>query len=278
MIVVILVVLGLALGSFVNALTWRLHEQDKLKAKSLKLKAELSILKGRSMCPHCRHSLATKDLLPVVSWLWLRGKCRYCYKPISTQYPTVELVTAGLFVLSYLYWPNSFTHVEIFRFSCWLVFLTGFMALAVYDLKWFLLPDKIIYPLYYVAILQVVLGKIVLNSATAVTIPAVAWGFLVGGGIFYLLFQVSNGKWIGGGDVKLGGLLGLILGGSAASLLMIFGASLFGTLLALPMMAAGKAKKDTHLPFGPFLLLSAVVVQLFGATLLHWYKTHLLLS
>src|SRR3989344_6490262 len=126
MIVAILIVLGLAFGSFVNALVWRLHEQEerakskeqrrkKGKAKntaklsshtSVLSSKDLSILKGRSMCPSCKHGLAAKDLVPVLSWLTLRGKCRYCHKPISIQYPLVELITATLFVISYLLWPD----------------------------------------------------------------------------------------------------------------------------------------------------------------------------
>src|SRR5580700_9634934 len=119
MIIVVLAVLGLCLGSFVNALVWRLHEQSnpKQKTKNKKQKAkqlsanELSILRGRSMCPDCHHQLAAKDLVPVISWLDLRGKCRYCHRPISIQYPLVELATAGLFVFSYFFWPLAFNGV-----------------------------------------------------------------------------------------------------------------------------------------------------------------------
>src|SRR5690348_8244818 len=115
MIVLLLGALGLGLGSFVNALVWRLHEQElaeeepkhkRAKGKARQLSAkELSIVSGRSMCPDCHHELAPQDLIPVLSWLWLRGKCRYCSKPISWQYPLVELVTAALFIVSYLSWP-----------------------------------------------------------------------------------------------------------------------------------------------------------------------------
>src|SRR4051812_7602742 len=103
MIYAILVVLGLCFGSFVNALVWRIHEQAEQGSKKKPNKSyidKLSIRKGRSMCPHCRHELKALDLLPVVSWLALRGKCRYCGKPISVQYPLVELLTACLFVTS----------------------------------------------------------------------------------------------------------------------------------------------------------------------------------
>ncbi|MEO8863067.1 MAG: prepilin peptidase, partial [Candidatus Saccharimonadales bacterium] len=142
MIYIVLVVLGLCLGSFVNALVWRLHEQDLLasKAKAVKKQSkgkntqltsqDLSIVKGRSICTHCYHKLAWYDLLPVLSWASLKGKCRYCHKPIGWQYPLVELLTASVFVLSYVFWPNGLdvSSLQLALFGFWLVFVTGFMA------------------------------------------------------------------------------------------------------------------------------------------------------
>ena len=95
---------------------------------------------------------------------------------------------------------------------------------------------------------------------------------LVGGGIFYVIFQVSSGRWIGGGDVKLGWLLGLIMLTPARSLLMIFLAALAGSLVSLPLMLSGRLKQHATIPFGPFLILGAVLVQLYGSNLLQWYQ------
>jgi prepilin signal peptidase PulO-like enzyme (type II secretory pathway) len=106
MIIAVLVVLGLCFGSFANALVWRVHEQAGQAAKKKpdkKYLKQLSVAKGRSMCPNCKHELVAKDLIPVLSWLALGGKCRYCAKPISIQYPLVEVALASLFVVSYLY-------------------------------------------------------------------------------------------------------------------------------------------------------------------------------
>jgi prepilin signal peptidase PulO-like enzyme (type II secretory pathway) len=274
MIIAILVVTGLCAGSFINALVWRLHEQagetDKKKPDKQYLE-QLSISKGRSMCPHCKHELAVKDLLPVISWLSLRGKCRYCRKPISTQYPIVEIMTMLLFLASYIWWPVSLGASQSAIFICWLVLLVGLIALFVYDLHWLLLPNKLVYPLLAVGSLQAVIAIVAANrplTALLNTLVAV----VVGGGIFYIIFQVSGGQWIGGGDVKLGYLLGLIVATPARSLLFIFLASIAGSLISVPLLATGKLKRSSVVPFGPFLIIGAVVVVLFGADILQWYK------
>lgn len=227
------------------------------------------------MCPSCQHQLSAKDLVPVLSWLSLGGKCRYCRAPISWQYPAVELALAGLFVGSYLVWPYDWSSKEAVLFGFWLVFLTGFMALAVYDLRWYLLPDKIVFLLIALALVQVFVVSVIYGGGISV-ITTAWWGLVVGGGIFYALFELSGGRWIGGGDVKLGVALGLLLGGPLNSMLMIFIASLLGTVVALPMMLIGRAKTSSRLPFGPFLLVATIIVYLFGNSLITWYKQKLL--
>lgn len=279
MIIAILAVVGLCAGSFVNALVWRLHEQETQIGRKKPVKQylkRLSISKGRSMCPHCHHELAAKDLVPVLSWLSLAGRCRYCRKPISLQYPLVELATAVLFVSSYIWWPEPVSGIQTLLLVIWLVLVTGLLALLVYDARWLLLPNRIMYPLGLLAGLYALL--VIATAASPViaflnTILAVA----VGGGIFYLLFQVSRGKWIGGGDVKLGWLLGLAVGTPAKAFLLIFLASVAGSLLALPLLAAGKLQRSSTIPFGPFLIAAAIVTVLFGADLLDWYQKTILL-
>lgn len=271
MIIIVLTVLGLCLGSFVNALVWRLHEQSR----GGKANRKLSITKGRSLCPDCRHELAPRDLVPVASWLVLGGRCRYCHKPIAVQYPLVELGTAILFVISYLWWPLPLQGAQIAVFGLWLILLVGMMALAVYDLRWFLLPSRLIYPLYGVALAQlVVIGAAA--SRPAWTVFNAALGAAVGGGLFYALFQVSNGKWIGGGDVRLGWLLGLIVGTPERGLLFIFIASLLGSLISLPLLAAGRLKRTSVVQFGPLLIIGVIVTQLFGGAILSWYRRALI--
>lgn len=274
MIILVLTIYGFCLGSFVNALVWRVHEQsvqsDK-KKPSQKLLRELSITKGRSMCPQCHHTLKAIDLIPVVSWLSLRGRCRYCQHSISWQYPLVELATAALFVVSYKFWPSPLaTASQISVLVLWLVIVVGFMALTVYDARWMLLPNRIIYPLWVVGAIQVVI--VVLSSATPVrTVLTIASGTLVGGGIFLLLFYISHEKWIGYGDVRLGWLFGALVGSAGMSLMVIFLASLLGCLFAVPSLLSKRLKGSSEIPFGPFLISATFIVRLFGADIFRWY-------
>jgi leader peptidase (prepilin peptidase) / N-methyltransferase len=292
MVILILVVLGLCFGSFVNALVWRIHEQQRTadngqrlaKKKQSNLTAnsyqqtakDLSILKGRSMCPNCHHTLAWYDLLPVTSWLSLGGKCRYCHKPISWQYPLVELTTALLFVFSYIFWPPIHISLFLVLFPLWLALLTGFVALTVYDLRWMVLPNRIVFPLQVLAVLYV-LTLFVVSKDNWHVLSGALLGLLFSAGLFYLLHQVSGGKWIGGGDVKLAVVLGLVLGGATEALLMIFIASTLGSLIGIPLLLAKKTKLHGKLPFGPLLITAAIIVYLFGASLITWYRRQFLL-
>lgn len=272
--VLILIILGLTFGSFINALVWRIYKQDKAQAKAkAKKDAKYSILKGRSMCPKCEHQLTAVDLIPVLSWVSLKGKCRYCSKTISWQYPLIELLTAGLFVLSYLAWPNPIfaTNLALVMFITWLVMLIGLIALAVYDIKWMFLPDKIIYRLIVIQaislVIQFVLGKPLSE------ISGIALAVLIGGGVFWIIYQVSNGKWIGGGDVKLGFLLGLIVGKPEYAFLVLFLSSLIAMVFTLPLLITKKLKKDSKIPYGPFLIVATVIIVIFGTQIIDLYKS-----
>jgi prepilin signal peptidase PulO-like enzyme (type II secretory pathway) len=253
---------------------WRVHEQEtegeKQKPNKTYLK-KLSVSKGRSMCPNCQHELQAKDLLPVVSWLSLGGKCRYCKKTISAQYPLVELATAVLFVASYLWWPVEIESGQIVLFVLWLPILTDLMALLIYDMRWMLLPNRIMLPLSYLAIGYAIVSAFISDNPVATLVNTVL-AVAVGGGIFYVLFQVSAGKWIGGGDVKLGWLLGLVVGTPARSVLFIFLAALLGTFVSLPLLMRDRLKRNSVVPFGPFLIIAAILVQLFGHDVLTWYQ------
>jgi leader peptidase (prepilin peptidase)/N-methyltransferase len=256
MVVTLLIVLGLSFGSFINAFVWRYHEK-------------IDWLKRRSECDFCHHVLSLIDLIPVLSWIMLKAKCRYCHKTLSWQYPLAELVTAGLFVISYVYWPFSLQGLGLFQFVCWLVLMVGFIGLTIYDLKWRELPNKIVYFLIGLSFVRLLVVSIVGSD-----IKYLLGGFIgaaVIAGIFYLIFHISDAKWIGGGDVKLGVCLGFLVGGPINAVLLIFIASLAGTILALPLLVRYKTM-NIHIPFGPFLMLAAIMVFFIGGDITSWYK------
>ncbi len=303
-IIVLLAGLGLIFGSFVNALVWRLHSQEEIRDKIEELQTErsksktattkagtsnnidtlnarlqdLSMSKGRSMCSKCSHPLAPKDLVPLFSWLLLRGKCRYCHKPIEDT-PLLEIGLPLVFIASYVFWPldtSNLTGYGFASFGLWLVFLIGFAALTAYDIRWFLLPDKIVWPLALIALLQVLVHSVFYDGGVAVLVTAL-WGVVMCSGIFYALFTISKGEWIGGGDVKLGIVLGLLVGGPLQGLLVIFAASVFGTVASIPMLLQKKLQRTSIIPFGPFLMLACVVVMLFGQRLSDWFSALVLI-
>jgi prepilin signal peptidase PulO-like enzyme (type II secretory pathway) len=271
--IILLAWLGLAFGSFVNALVWRVHEQSKKSKNKSNKDANLSIVNGRSICPNCKHILAWYDLFPVFSWLWLRGRCRYCKKHISWQYPLVELVAAAVFIFSYAFWPLNLDGAGSWiLLITWLVSSVGLLALAVYDVKWTLLPNKIIYPTFFIA----AAGRLIYLIGYE---PHKLHGLLywlasvaVASGIFWLLYLVSSGNWIGFGDVRLGLITGTVLASPSKSFLMIFMASVLGTLFALPGLISGKKTFVSKLPYGPFLILATWLVLLFGDKILNWYQ------
>ena len=165
MFIVFILILGLSFGSFINAYEWRLRTKGK-KGKF----GNLSIWHGRSMCPNCHHTLSGLDLIPVLSWLMLGGKCRYCSKRISLQYPLVEATTAILFVLSYIFWPHGFNTEGLILFVFWLVFLLGFMVLTIIDLRTKMLPNKIVTPLIILALTEIVIQLLFFNAGLSLVL------------------------------------------------------------------------------------------------------------
>jgi prepilin signal peptidase PulO-like enzyme (type II secretory pathway) len=257
---------GLAFGSFLNAMVWRMHKKKDW-------------VKGRSECDFCKHKLSALDLIPVFSWLYLRGRCRYCRKRLSWQHPAVELATAAVFVLSYIFWPVNLNGAgEWILFITWLAVSVGLMALLVYDARWMLLPNKILYPVFYIAVAGRLIYIIGTEAHKGKALLACAASVAVASGIFWLLFMASQGKWIGYGDVRLGLITGTVLADPARSLMMIVLGSLLGTLFILPALAMGKKKLASKLPYGPFLIAATWLVLLFGDKIMDWYTNFLKLN
>lgn len=267
---IIVGVFGLVIGSFLNALVWRLHEQgagEEHPVKSAYDGKTLSITRGRSICPHCGHQLAASDLVPVFSWLWLRGKCRYCRGPISWQYPLVELLTGFLFAWSAVV-LNPQGNAAWAGFVGWLIVLSGLVALTVYDLRWMLLPDRIVYPLIFI-MLAVLCIQTLLGQPESILLRHVLAALFLGAA-FLVLASLAGGRLFGGGDVKLGFLMGLILGlrgVTVAALLAFWAAAIVGIVLVL----AGRKTRKSYLPFGPFLAFGTLVAVWYGRPIIEWY-------
>ena len=263
---VFLAAIGAAFGSFVGAFTWRLHEHK-------------NFVSDRSECEHCHHKLGALDLVPIFSWLFLRGKCRYCKAKIGATTLWLELAMAALFLGSYYFWPLPFTTWQaMVSFALWLVYLVGLVALLVYDLRWMLLPNVIIFPLIALAIVESTIRYPVQHSAGNLLHHAasVALGVLVLGGLYWLLHTVSKGKWVGYGDVKLGVFMGIALGFPNA-LLALFLANIIGFIFVLPGVLTGRLKRTSRVPFGPFLIIAFIISFLFGTQIINWYL-HLILA
>ncbi len=245
--------LGLLVGSAINAIVWRLY-------------IGRSWVKGRSECPECHHVLAAKDLVPVVSWLALGGKCRYCRAPIK-DHPIVELVTALVFGLS----AAVLAPIGVWSwvlFGLWLVILTLLIILAVYDTRWMLLPDKIMVPAIGLGLMYVVLQMVQTQSLEAGRGPLAA--ALIGGSIFYGLAIATKGRAMGGGDIKLVFLMGFLLGlkGLALALLLAFNSA---ALVGLALIATHRKRRRDQIPFGPFLVAATIVAFLYGRPIVDWY-------
>ena len=253
-----LLFVGLCLGSFVNAAVWRIKNKKNLTTE-------------RSECTHCHYKLEPKDLVPVLSWLWLKGRCRKCKKPISAQYPLVELAVAAYFVASLAFWPYGFSDViDLLRFGIWLLAGVAFAILVVYDYKWMLLPDKVVFPLIGLGAATSILYVLQADSILSALLSIIG-SVVILSGFYFFLYQYSKGKWIGFGDVKLGLALGLLVADWRLALLTLFLANFIGCIVVIPGMVLKKIKRNSHIPFGPFLIAGAILANLFGMKILTWY-------
>jgi len=237
---------GLMVGSFLNCVIYRLEKEE-------------SFLKGRSYCPRCKHKLGLLDLIPVLSFMWLRGRCRYCHEKISVQYPLVEIATGLLFLLTYKLQPTTYNFI-----------IVPFMvAIFVYDLKHYIIPDKVIYPAIAVALACSTLkvAPLTFNVEHAVEYALSAFGAAA---FFLAIVLISRGKWMGVGDIKLAFLMGLILV-YPNILVALFLAFLIGAIIGVGLMVFGKKTIKSEVPFGPFLVAGTFIALFFGKEIINWY-------
>ena len=253
-ILVVIAIIGLVVGSFLNVVVLRLH-------------AGKDFTKGRSSCPKCGHTLSPLELVPVVSWVVLRGRCKACGKPISVQYPLVELLTALVFVLAYVTHPIS-TYGDLLELLLWFYILGSLIVLAVYDLRWYLLPDKVLLPIIIPAS-AILVAEALITHSPRVVIGGVLAAIAFGGG-FYLLAAVSKGRWMGGGDIKLAFVMGLLLGLQRTALAM-FIAFVTAALVGAVLIAIKRKGRRDSIPFGPFLITGTIITYLYGTAIISWY-------
>lgn len=232
--------LGLAVGSFLNVVIWRVPRGA-------------SVVRPASACPRCGHAIRHRDNIPVLSWLALRGRCRDCAAPISVRYPLVEAGTSVLFVA--VTW--RFLDTPGLIPACLYLAAIG-VALALIDLDLHRLPDAIVLPSYPV------LAALLALASWAEHDWAALLRALIGGAVLLAFYAVLAVAWPGGmgwGDVKLAGLLGAALGwlGWGALVVGAFGAFLLGGLFSIGLMALRRAGRRTGIPFGPWMILGAAV-------------------
>lgn len=256
---------GLCVGSFLNAAVLRTSKK-------------MSFLRGRSQCPKCKKKLSWYELIPVLSFVFLRGKCNKCKKKISWQYPLVELSSGLLFVFFGFYF-FSITRINIYNFNffyilnfTFLLYIASiFLFIFLYDLKYYIILNKAVYPSF-----GIVLAVLLLNNfyfKNNLIFPSLYSGLIgasIGGGFFFFLILISKGKWMGMGDAKLAILMGLLLGWEKM-LFALFLAFVGGAIVGAAMVIAGKKKMQSQIPFGTFLSLAALISLLYGQELIAWY-------
>lgn len=275
-------VFGVVFGSFAGATVWRLRARqlrqdisdgiattpERREFKKLEPLTRATVSQDRSQCLHCGHTLGFIDLIPLVSWLSTGGKCRYCRKPIGTFEPIIELTTGFLFVASVILWPHGFdTWQGITMLGVWLASLVVLMILFFYDLKWMLLPfsTMVIYGIMGLVFVGIWMTRPEFTSDHILSLLA-SVGIL--GGLYWILYRVSGGAWVGNGDYKLAIGLALFLGTWHGAFIALFAANLIGCLVMIPGMLLGKLTRTSRVAFGPFLIAGALVAFFWSDTLM----------
>lgn len=284
----VLTVFGLGFGSFAGATVWRLRARQLLEDKEagekisksefqkLQPLTKVTFSSDRSQCLHCHHQLAWYDLVPLVSWVSTGGKCRYCNKKIGWFEPAIELGVALIFVVSYVCWPQPLdSFLGVLQFGLWLIGCVGLAVLFAYDLRWFLLPNIVMFPLIAVAAMYAIIS-IIQAPDTVSAVFSLVVSIAILSGLYLLLWVTSKGKWIGFGDVKLGLVLALFLGDWRLAFVALFVANFIGCLLVIPGLVTGRLSRSTRVPFGPLLIVGGVVAMLAGQPIIDWYVSILL--
>lgn len=246
-------ILGLFVGSFLNVVVLRTHSGK-------------SFVAGRSECPQCHKQLAWYELIPILSYIFQRGRCRSCGKQLSAQYPLVELATGILFACLYVFWGTNGT-LAVFSLVVWLVISSLLMVSAVYDWRWTLLPDSFTLPaigasLLYVVVLSTYFGQHVWLVR--------GLGALVFAGFFAALWAVSRGSWLGDGDIRLAIIMSLMLTTPQLITAAFFSFNIAAVASLFLLATKRKTRKDV-IPLGPFLIAGTFIGLFAGQWLTRLY-------
>ncbi len=243
--------LGACFGSFLNVVIYRLPRG-------------LSLVSPPSTCPRCDQRIAPYDNVPVLGWLWLRGRCRQCREPISFRYPVVEFLTAGLFVLLAWHYGAGLELVPA------LYFALAMVAVTLIDYDHQIIPDVISLSGIPLGLLSTLVRPLpFLDSLLGAVL---GFGLLLGVALGYKAITGRDG--MGGGDVKLAAMLGAFLGWQGM-ILTVFLASLGGSVVGILLIALNKGGRRTAIPFGTFLAPAGVLVYMYGPRMVDWYAGYL---
>lgn len=253
MIYLILFIFGSIVGSFLNVCIYRLPREEKIGLT-------------RSHCPHCRKTIRWYDNIPLISYILLKAKCRYCGKPISFRYFVVEFLTALMLCL--IWWRFGDPILTVIYF----IFVSLLIAGSFIDLDFLIIPDSITLSGILIGLLASFLYQGFLKSLL---------GALVGGGSLYLIAIMATAilkrEAMGMGDVKLLAMIGSFLGWQWA-VFTIFTSSLLGTIAGVLLIILKKADIKGKIPFGPYLAMGAVVSLFWGRAIINWYGRFLCLD
>lgn len=264
------ILFGLLIGSFLNVVIYRLpvmlqrewqQECAALTNQSLTPQPTFNLSTPRSRCRQCQQQLSAFDNIPLLSWCFLRGRCRYCHTSISARYPLIELVSGLLSALAV--WQFGVTPQLLGALLvCWLL-----LAMTAIDIDHLLLPDVLTLSLLW-------LGLLFNLNTTFIPLSDAVLGAAIGYGILwslYWLFKLATGKeGMGYGDFKLLAALGAWFGWQSLLPILLI-ASISGSLIGLVLMASRQLNNERALPFGPALALGGIIYLFWGQQLVHWY-------
>ena len=257
--------LGLLIGSFLNVVIHRMPkmmeqqwaaECAELSNQSLPETETLTLMSPRSRCPACGHAIAWYENIPVVSYLFLRGKCSSCRTPISLRYPAVELTAGLLFAFCAWRWGNTAATLA------WCGFSAALLALALIDWDTTLLPDDITLPLLWAGLIFAALG-----ANPGLRLPDALWGAVAGytslWAVYWAFKLVTGKEGMGYGDFKLFAALGAWFGWSALVPIILM-ASVIGAVVGIAMKFTNGLREGGYIPFGPFLAGAGFTAMMFG--------------